>query len=178
MKWSAIHPICIIGRHLALSSSRDWSDLDKECTGIKVAYIGRLVKEKGVQTAIEAVGLLRGQGEDVDLVIAGNGPLADGIASLAEAHIHFVGALTPADVCSLMSNVDIFCYPSTYPEGLPSVLLEAAAHKLAIISSNCAGAANAIPSPAHETILETPTAQNFADAILWYCNNPEEANNA
>ena len=161
-----------IDRHLALSSSRDWSDLDKECTGIKVAYIGCLVKEKGVQTAIEAVGLLRGQGEDVDLVIAGNGPLADAIASLAEAHIHFVGALTPADVCSLMSNVDIFCYPSTYPEGLPSVLLEAAAHKLAIISSNCAGALDVIPDSAYGTVLNDPSTTNFAKAIKHYCDNP------
>lgn len=120
---------------------------------------------------------IREQDRDVDLVIAGNGPLADSIASLTESHVHFVGALTPADVCSLMSNVDIFCYPSTYPEGLPSVLLEAAAHKLAIITSNCAGAADATPSPGHGTIVETPTAQNFVDVILWYCDNPKEATN-
>ena len=74
-----------------------------------------------------------------------------------------------------MSNVDILCYPSTYPEGLPSVLLEAAAHKLAIISSNCAGATDVIPAASHGIILDVPTAQNCAKAIQHYHDNPEES---
>lgn len=158
----------------ATNSLRDWSDINKECTGVKVAYIGRLVKEKGIETVLEAIELLKRQNIDVDLFVAGNGPLSNRVGSLAESYIHYLGALSPADVCSLMSNVDILCYPSTYPEGLPSVLLEAAAHKLAIISSNCAGATDVIPAASHGIILDVPTAQNCAEAIRHYRDNPEE----
>lgn len=158
--------------YLTKCSDRDWSEVVNQCSGLKVVFIGRLVREKGVQTAIEAVRLLRAQGNRVDLFIAGSGPLANSIAQIRDENIHYVGALSREDACSLLSVSDIFCYPSEYPEGLPSVLLEAASHKLAIVSSNCAGASDVIQNTDSGFIVNDPSPASISHAIQQYCENP------
>lgn len=167
-----------LDKYLQSSSFRNWPQIDNQCTGTKIGYIGRLVKEKGVETVIDAVKRLRDCGKDVDLIIAGNGPLAERIAGAEDSFIHYVGPLTASDACSLMDNIDIFCYPSIYPEGLPTVLLEAAAHKLPIVASNCAGAIDVIPTPQHGAIVNNPSPESIAKALCYYIDNPGAAKDA
>ncbi len=99
---------------------------------LKLVFMGRLVREKGVFEIIEAVALLQQQGIDVSLAIAGVGPeqarLARRIAELGlERSIAMKGAVFGAEKHALWLESDIFVFPTFYREGLPYALLESMA---------------------------------------------------
>jgi glycosyltransferase involved in cell wall biosynthesis len=95
-----------------------------------VAYIGRLMDTKGVLDLVEALSRLCRSGRDVALVVAGTGPLDGAMAEAAARggvadRLHLLGWRD--DVTALMALADVVALPSTYREGLPAVLMEAAA---------------------------------------------------
>jgi glycosyltransferase involved in cell wall biosynthesis len=51
--------------------------------------------------------------------------------SICEIVVH--GKKSHDEIMEIMSKSHIFIYPSTYPEGLPTVILEAAANSMAIM---------------------------------------------
>ncbi len=101
--------------------------------------IGRLVLQKAYPTLLGAMSLL-GNGNRT-LLICGVGPLRDELVALAAQlgvadRVRFLGLR--GDVPDLMSAADAFCLSSDM-EGLPLVLLQAAAAGLPIVATNVAG---------------------------------------
>ena len=143
-----------------------------------VSYVGRLVPEKGVTNLIAAMKQIAGAEDDVALVIAGNGPLEQEVKQATSHSVYYVGPLAPADISSLFASSDIFCLPTEYPEGLPTVLLEAASQNNAIVVSNCAGAKEVIPDDSYGTIVSSTAPNDIAEAILHYVRNPKEREEA
>jgi glycosyltransferase involved in cell wall biosynthesis len=96
-----------------------------------VGFMGRLMATKGVFDLVEAmVRLVRHRGQDAALVVAGEGPLADEMRRRAvEAGVGDRVLLLGwrDDVVALMHLSDVLVLPSTYREGLPTVLMEAGA---------------------------------------------------
>jgi teichuronic acid biosynthesis glycosyltransferase TuaC len=95
-----------------------------------VSYVGKLVPRKGVDTLIEAMGLLgrRPQGAPL-LVAAGDGSLRPALerraAELGVAEqVRFVGKVAHDEVGWWMAAGDLFVLPSL-SEGLPTVVCEA-----------------------------------------------------
>jgi glycosyltransferase involved in cell wall biosynthesis len=98
----------------------------------------RLVEQKGVMYAIQALKLLHERKGDVRLVIAGDGELRGQLAQLAQGlgvaeHVHFLG--WQEDVPALMAGFDVFAMPSLW-EGFGLVMLEAMASRLPIVASH------------------------------------------
>lgn len=94
----------------------------------EILFVGRLATQKGVHELLRAVADLA-DGE-VTLRFAGAGPERARLeAASAEAGIHaiFDGPLPPADVARLMRQAAVVAVPSTYPEGLGLVAIEAMA---------------------------------------------------
>ena len=95
-----------------------------------VSFVGKLVPRKGVDTLIEAMGLLaRRPGGAPLLVAAGIGEMRPGLeapaAELGVAdRVGFVGKIAHDDVGWWMSAGDVFVLPSL-SEGLPTVVCEA-----------------------------------------------------
>lgn len=89
------------------------------------AYMARLVAGKGAAETLEAARLL----PDVAFVVAGSGPDEDKVRAEAAdmANVAVVGRLDRGDVSALLAQSDFFVFPSSYPEGLPTSLLEAGA---------------------------------------------------
>jgi glycosyltransferase involved in cell wall biosynthesis len=105
-----------------------------EPTGpIVVGVIGRLVWSKGVDVAVEAVRMLRARGLDIELHIGGTpdteNPRAVDESSLAawaaSPGVRLAGRVD--DVAGFWAGAHIGCVPTRGGEGLPRVLLEAAA---------------------------------------------------
>lgn len=104
--------------------------------GFTVLFLGRLVPIKGLVHALDA---LRGL-EDVELVVAGDGPLR----TLAARGGRFVGAVDAVGKAELLRAADALVVPSTplpsgRTEGTPTVALEAASAGLPIIASAIGG---------------------------------------
>lgn len=93
-------------------------------------FVGRVCKEKGVDHFVSILRLVRQAVPEVHLIIAGpddpRDPIsaASGEALAADSGVHRLGFVT--DPRPLYACADIFVFPSFF-EGLPNVLLEAAA---------------------------------------------------
>ena len=107
---------------------------------ILLSYIGRIIKEKGVLNLLEAFSELRKKYSNIELHIAGDGPLLEKIKNeYTDSHIHFLGKLNYEEVMNLCVKTDIFVHPSMYPEGLPTSILEAGVMKCAVVATDRGG---------------------------------------
>lgn len=107
----------------------------KEHKNFRIAYVGRLIKEKGVQDLLKAV-----KGLDVEVVIVGKGPFEQELKKIGGK---FVGEKDSAGVRNVLSQSDILVNPS-YGEGLPTSVLEAGAMGLPVIATDVGGTSEII----------------------------------
>ena len=112
---------------------------------ITVALVSRMLRDKGVLAAAAAIRRLRGEGLAVELLLAGPTD-PDNANSLSEETLRSVAAepgiewLGPvADVRTVWRRAAIAVLPSTYGEGVPKTLLEAAACGRPLIAADVPG---------------------------------------
>lgn len=131
---------------------------------IIITYAGRLIKEKGVLNLLNAFTQLKNQ-NNVRLVIAGDGELMNIIKQNYRAkNIDIVGKLDFTQVMSLYKRTDIFVYPSLYPEGLPTSILEAGLMECALIATPKGGTEEVIVDDEHGTIVDG-TVESLYEAL-------------
>lgn len=122
-----------------------------------VTYAGRLIKEKGILNLLEAfqeIGKQRPE-KKLQLVIAGDGPLLEAIRrDYASPSIDLLGKLDFEHMMALYKRTDIFVYPSLYPEGLPTSILEAGLMDCAVIATPRGGTAEVIANGQHGIITD------------------------
>lgn len=157
-----------------LASSRQWRrELGIDKSVFLLVFAGRLIGEKGLDSLLDALNLLKEGKGDYCLAIAGTGPMEERARQTESEHCHYVGRLSRPDLSALLAEADCLCLPTRYPEGLPTVLLEAAAQHAAIIVSDCAGAREVVPDEAFGTVLSETTPETIANAIDDYREDPE-----
>ena len=143
-----------------------------------VTFTGRLVKEKGIQKLIQAIDILHQKDVDVTLMVAGNGELYQQLQTQNLADVHLLGLLDFPQVISLLSESEIFCLPTDYPEGFPTSVLEAAACGCYIITTNKGGSQELIIQDDYGVILAENTPEYIAYAIEQAILQPERRNTA
>lgn len=122
---------------------------------IVITYAGRIIREKGVEMLLDAFLELCEDYKDIVLVVAGDGPLLTMLkGKYKKPNIFFEGKLDYEDMMSLMNVTDIFCYPSMYPEGLPTSILEAGIMKCAVIATDRGGTKEVIINPEYGIIID------------------------
>ncbi|HTQ34459.1 MAG TPA: glycosyltransferase family 4 protein [Stellaceae bacterium] len=116
-----------------------------EPAGCTVALVGRMLRSKGVLDAAAAVRVLRAEGVAIDLILAGSAD-TDSADSLSEAELTALGhepGITwlghIGDVRAVWRDAAIALLPSSYGEGVPKALLEAASCGRPIIASDRPG---------------------------------------
>jgi glycosyltransferase involved in cell wall biosynthesis len=118
--------------------------------GVTVALVARMLRSKGVLDAVAAVGRLRAQGLAIELLLAG--PIdPDSRDSLDRSELSALAAgpgiawLGPVeDVRAVWRRAAIALLPSTYGEGVPKTLLEAAACARPIVATDMPGCREAV----------------------------------
>jgi glycosyltransferase involved in cell wall biosynthesis len=100
--------------------------------------IGRLHEQKNIQLAIRAMSHL----PDMHLHIAGDGGQRDMLQRLAaevgaSRRVHFLGALSGADVTRFYQAIDLLLMPSLF-EGHPLVMLEAMSQGVPVLAHDIA----------------------------------------
>ena len=114
-----------------------------------IIAVGRLIAKKGFANLIDACGLLAERGKSFQCEIIGEGPLENELrAQIAQLNLQnrFVlsGAKPQREVRQHLAAASVFVLPSVLdPEGgmdnLPTVIMEAMATGLPVISTNIAG---------------------------------------
>ncbi len=100
-----------------------------------VAYVGRLVEEKGVSDLLDAVAAL----DDVVLVVAGAGPLAARV-SRAGAHVEYLGPVDHGAVGGVYARAHVTCVPSratpTWEEQFGRVVVESNVRGVPVVAAS------------------------------------------
>jgi glycosyltransferase involved in cell wall biosynthesis len=117
-----------------------------------VLFVGRLVPKKACGDLISAMGIVQKRRPDVELVIAGDGPLRAVLEAQAAASLvkyRFLGKVTSQEVREWHARAQVFCAPSVTAEngeteGLPITILEAQATGLPVVSTIHAGIPEAV----------------------------------
>lgn len=146
---------------------------------INVVMACRLLKEKGVYQYIDAAKIIKKQHPAVEFLLVGTPDLENPntiqqneIDSWSEQGvITYLGHRN--DIPDVFSRSNIVCLPSFYGEGVPKVLIEAAACGRAIVTTNNPGCRDAVIEG--ETGLTVPIrdAKALAAAILKLIEQPE-----
>jgi colanic acid/amylovoran biosynthesis glycosyltransferase len=108
---------------------------------LSVLFVGRLVPEKAPGLLLDAVRLLRERGVAVHAVIAGDGPLRQGLVARVAAEgldVEIAGPVGQHDLPHRYAAADVFCLPS-FAEGIPVVLMEAMLTELPVVTTTIAG---------------------------------------
>ncbi|MEX2758100.1 MAG: glycosyltransferase [Candidatus Sigynarchaeota archaeon] len=145
---------------------------ERENKGTRLLSIGRLVEKKGASFAIKAIARIVQDCPDVRLSIVGDGPDRKRLESLVkylrvEKHIYFLGPRDRREIQSLYADSDIFLLPSvTAPdgdkEGTPTVLMEAQAMQLPVVSTLHSG----IPEVVHDGVSGLLIAEKDVEGIV------------
>jgi glycosyltransferase involved in cell wall biosynthesis len=115
---------------------------EKDSEQIKILFVGRLLPKKGAAESIEifnkALKRLSSPyiGGSTTLEIIGDGPEFETVNQMAISSLNRIvvhGKRSHDEILQIMSKSHIFIYPSTYPEGLPTVILEASANAMAVL---------------------------------------------
>jgi glycosyltransferase involved in cell wall biosynthesis len=129
----------------------------------KILSVSRLMVAKGLLDLVRALPLVRRE-HPCRLVVAGAGPAESGIRTLAAEldvsdYVDFPGYVEGEELARLYGAADVFALPTYHPEGFPTVILEAMAAGLPIVTTRWRGPAdhlvegeNALFVPAHDSV--------------------------
>lgn len=111
-----------------------------------ILFVGRLVTEKGVYDAIDAMALLPGR-LPARLLIAGTGPAKDKVAAYIRQRglsdqVMLGGHLQADHLRHAYAAADVFVLPTYHPEGFPTAITEAMSAGLPIITTKTRGIAD------------------------------------
>ena len=129
-----------------------------------IAYIGRLVPEKGILLFLDVIAALAFR---CRIVIAGAGPLADHVAAqLAQwPDARYLGVVPMAHVHDLLATVDILVQPSlTTDDGWGAVIGEALMAGAKVVATLAAGASILLDDP-DLGMVAAPNPSELAAAI-------------
>lgn len=142
--------------------------------------VGSMKDSKDYPNLLKAVQLLKEKKlKKFRLFIVGDGQLMDETQSLTsrldlDAYVSFLG--NRSDVNALLSMADIFILSSKH-EGLPTVLVEAAMAKNIIITTDCGGVDDILPT--RENVVHTDDslilAEKISEVMQW--DNNKSINN-
>ena len=115
----------------------------------RLGFVGRVVSVKGVEFAVEALGLLRAQGHDCHLTIIGDGSSLPEMRDLAqrlglESWITFCGAKPEAEIPGLLRGLGTLLVPSNYFEAFGLVVVEALACGMDVVAFRRGGLPEAV----------------------------------
>ena len=151
----------------------------------EIISIGRLIEKKGFSDLISACALLRSRGQEFQCIIIGEGPLEESLqAQIATADLRalvtLTGPQTQAEITKRLAHATIFALPCTHETGggmdnLPTVIMEAMAAGLPVISTPLAGIPEMVEKGANGELIPDRDPAALAAAIEKLLDDPERA---
>jgi glycosyltransferase involved in cell wall biosynthesis len=146
---------------------------------VRVVLATRMLFAKGIAEFVEAARLLRARGANVRMSLVGEpDPANPGSVPLEtlqrwndEGAVEYRGR--SETMPAVFAEADIVTLPSYYGEGLPKVLIEAAACGLPIVTTDWPGCREAVRDGVNGLLVPIRDAAKLADAIERLARDPE-----
>jgi glycosyltransferase involved in cell wall biosynthesis len=157
---NAIDPSGLAGRTRSCNTDRP----------LRLVYVGRLVRAKGLFEVIEAMTELQRTGRKVELCIAGEGEdqaalMAASLQAGLGDRIRFPGSVFGAEKWRLWLDSDVFVFPTYHREGLPYSLLEAMAAGCVPVTTSVAAIPDVMRDGEHGLFVPANDASALAMAV-------------
>lgn len=173
--------------HFGINSARteaiyngiDLNAFDREATPLSpstfsakdevvLGTVGRLSKQKGYDTLLEAMPMVLKEVPNLRLVIAGEGPEETKLKSQCERleidkHVNFLGMRT--DIPSLIGSFDVFVLPSRY-ESFPITILEVMAASKPIVSTSVDGIPESVAEESTGLLVPPENPEALSQALI------------
>jgi glycosyltransferase involved in cell wall biosynthesis len=135
-----------------------------------IAFLGRLVMEKGLDVFADSIDQLRRRGVRHDVMIIGEGPAGEWFRSrLPDAK--FVGFQRGTDLARAIASSDMLFNPSV-TETFGNVTLEAMACALPVVAARATGSASIVKHGSTGYLVDPGLISDFADSLQSYCDDP------
>lgn len=151
---------------------------------LRLLYFGTLSPNKGVATAIEALGILKAMGLEnrLSLTVLGNGhpDYASQLDSLVsdlglESIVRFEDWIPSADVPRWLAAADVFLFTSIWPEPMGRTVMEAMASGMLVIGTKVGGQKEMLVDGKNCLTFRPGNAPDLASQIQFAFDNPEVA---
>lgn len=145
---------------------------------LRLIFVGRLEKVKGLDTLLAAMEILKAEPLDIRLTIVGDGSLRSWLETELVSHglsdrVDLTGPVPfGRELFDLYRSADIMVLPS-YSEGLPLVLVEAMANSLPVIASAVGGIPEIVEHEKNGLMVPPGNPSELADAIRRLASSPE-----
>ena len=145
---------------------------------VTVALVARMLRSKGIPDAVAAVRRLRAQGLAIELVLAGptdpdnrdSFSEAELSALTAEPGVEWLGRVE--DVRAVWRRAAVAVLPSTYGEGVPKALLEAAASGRPIVATDMPGCREVVRAGESGLLVPPHDVGALAEALAALAGDP------
>nr|WP_082229625.1 glycosyltransferase family 4 protein [Haloferax larsenii] len=140
-----------------------------------ILYVSRFEDHKNPDLLIETVTSELSDVENIEVVLIGSGEseYVDYLNEISDERISILTDVPYPKLKQIYGLSDLFVFLGTW-EGLPTVILEAMAAGMPIISTDVAAIPNVITDPNNGTLLDWPPCQEqLAEVLLRYIKNPE-----
>lgn len=135
--------------------------------GVKIVFVGRLEKRKGVDILLRAFRGMEEAGLPARLFLVGDGPLAAELKAYVAhhglAHVTFVGA--PDDPAPWLAAADIVCAPSPHGESFGIVIAEAMASGKPVVAAANEGYKTLLTGEAAQFLVPPGDAEALRNAL-------------
>ena len=133
-------------------------------------YLGRLVKEKGIDVALSAFPQILARFPKTRMVIAGDGPEGPSLAKQARSlgirdSVDFLGWVSPDDVSGLINTASVVVIPSRWEEPFGFVALEAGLMGRPVVATRVGGLSEIIVHSKTGLLVTNEDSQELGEAI-------------
>ena len=136
-----------------------------------VAFLGRIVMEKGLDVFADAIASAARRGVSPRVLVIGDGPARDWFAESLPDNAIFVGQQTGADLAVALASADIFFNPSV-TEAFGNVTQEAMACGLPVIAASATGTTSLVEDGVSGTLVDPLEPDQYGAAIAAYAGDP------
>jgi glycosyltransferase involved in cell wall biosynthesis len=141
---------------------------------IVIGFVGRLSRDKGIIELIEGWRIILKNNKNIELLLVGPFDERDLLPEIIVNEIRNTDTIVQVgyidDTSSVYNDIDIFILPS-YREGFPTVVLEASATAIPVITTRATGCIDSIIE--NQTGIYTNiNSIDIARAIQFYIDNP------
>ena len=137
---------------------------------LKLVYVGRILRTKGLFEVVEALTELKRAGRQFKFSVAGGGPDQDELITALERagledRVRFLGGVFAVEKSRLWLDSDLFVFPTAHKEGLPYSLLEAMAAGCVPITTAVAAIPDVMRNGEHGVFVPAKNAGALANAV-------------
>jgi glycosyltransferase involved in cell wall biosynthesis len=131
-------------------------------------YVGRLTREKGVDTLLRAW-----NGLEVPLRLVGDGAMRELVENAYGSGVVALGRRTPAEVATEMAQAAFLVLPSPVYENFPTVIAEAFCQGLPVIATRIGALAEIVDEGSTGLLFSPRDADDVATKVQWAHRHPE-----